>query len=604
MTRETNVSLVPSPQAAEDVAALNERAWLLQYGNPLEARALAKRALDLSRAGGDERSAAYARITLACYEMRHGDRDVADQEAHEIRQYFADQHDLRGQMRASFCLAARLIRNGQPELAYAEIIGYLPELDRADPVDAFSMYNSLGICCCESGMMDDGMRHLYRALGSARELGCNDHLTLILSNLGATQHDAGNYEDAIRFLVEAYERLVTAGVESLAPLVASNLAMCQLAIGAHQAAYDTIQPHMSMDDESVHIGTADSAFFKAIAAHTYTVRQEWDVARKLIEQALEGAERSGDIRVETHCHWVHGLIERGEGHLGESLAALQRAAKNLPRLKDPYYPVQIYRELSRAHAELAQWREAYECLEEFQDIFQRSQGSAARARTQILQIQNELDDAERERDFALMKQAEAERARSELESLNHELAIKVDEIQRLQTKLRDQAIRDPLTDLYNRRYLQEELGNEIRLAERRYYPVTVVLIDIDHFKQVNDRYGHPVGDRVLVELAELMRGNIRGSDFACRYGGEEFCLVLSDIGVDRATQRIQDLLDRFHALVVNVGGKKLKNLTFSAGVAEYPRHGRSGEALLKAADVALYNAKAAGRDRIFEAEEA
>jgi diguanylate cyclase (GGDEF)-like protein len=202
-----------------------------------------------------------------------------------------------------------------------------------------------------------------------------------------------------------------------------------------------------------------------------------------------------------------------------------------------------------------------------------------------------------------MKQAEAERARSELESLNHELAIKVDEIQRLQTKLRDQAIRDPLTDLYNRRYLQEELGNEIRLAERRYYPVTVVLIDIDHFKQVNDRFGHPVGDRVLVELAELMRGNIRGSDFACRYGGEEFCLVLSDIGIDRATQRIQDLLDRFHALVVNVGSKKLKSLTFSAGLAEYPRHGRSGEALLKAADVALYNAKAAGRDRIFEADE-
>jgi diguanylate cyclase (GGDEF)-like protein len=601
----THEALAPSGNAQadrEEATRLNEQAWLLQYTDPSQARELAGRAIAIARANGDDAAAAYGRITQACYEVRHGDREFAEQEARTIKDFFVARGELRGQLRASFCLSALYMRQSHPELGYAELVGYLPELDHADPVDAFIVYNSVGICSCESGLVDEGLRLLYRALCSARELGSNDHLTLILTNLGATQHDAGNYEDAIRFLVEAYERISNSGAVALGPFVASNLAMCQLAIGAHQAAYDTIQPLLAMNDEAVHLGMADSAFFKAIAAHTYTMHEQWEEAQHYLVKALDGARRSGDIRVETHCFWVQGLIARGRGHLGDSLVALQCAASNIPKLKDPYYPVQIYRELSRAHAGLEQWKEAYEALEKYQEIFHRSQGSAAKARTQIMQIQNELDDAERERDFALMKQAEAERARSELESLNQELGIKVEEIQQLQTKLRDQAIRDPLTDLYNRRYLQEELVNEIKLAERRYYPVTVVLLDLDHFKQVNDRFGHPVGDRVLVELADLMRANIRGSDFACRYGGEEFCLVLSDINLDSAMLRIQDLLERFRALVLSVGNKSVRNLTFSAGLAEYPRHGRNSDALLKAADAALYRAKAAGRDRIFEAE--
>jgi len=586
----------------EDRGALIERAWLLQYGNPQQARLLAAQVVEIARAAGDEVSEAYGRLTIACYEMRHGDREFAAAEFRALKQFFLPRDDKRGQLRSSFGLSVLLSRSGDSATAYTELVGYLPDLDQALMIDAFMCYNSLGAISADVGQVDDCLRYFYKALGCAREMGSHDHLALILSNLGSTQHEAGNYEDAIRFLVEAYDLLPQSGMASLGPLVAGNLAMCQLAIGAHQAAYETIRPFLDLADDSVHIGAADGAFFQAIAAHTYTVHGEWAAARASIDKALESALRSGEVRVLTHCHWVSGLVERAQGHLGESLAALQRAEENLPKLQDPYYPVQIYRELSRAHAALEQWKLAYEYLEKYQQLYQRSQGSAARARTQIMQIQSELVETERERDFALMKQAEAERARGELESLNQELAIKVDEIQQLQGKLREQAIRDPLTELYNRRYLQEELANEIKVAERRFYPVSVVLIDLDHFKQVNDRFGHPVGDKVLIELADLMRANIRGSDFACRYGGEEFCLVLSDIPLDNAVNRIRDLLEKFRQVVINVRGKTLQNLTFSAGIAVYPQHGRTSAALLKAADKALYRAKAAGRDRIFEAD--
>ncbi|GLR15025.1 hypothetical protein GCM10007907_38150 [Chitinimonas prasina] len=602
MTAEAYDPTVAQVSVAQEIAALNAGAWRLQYGDPLEARSLAERALALACQTGDDAGEVYARVALACYEMRHGDVELARREFESAKHFFERKKDVRGLMRASFGVSALLSRDGRSDDAYAELIGFVSELDGAEPVDAFVIYNCLGITSIEAGQLDDGMRHCYKALTAARQLGSPDHLALILSNLGDAQHGAGNYEDAIRFLVEADEMVGQSRLAALAPLVAGNLAMCQLAIGAHEAAYETIQPYLNLSDDEVRIGKADAAFFQAIAAHTYAAHGRWDEAGAMVDRALLAAEASGESRVITHCLWVRGLVERGLGHVSASLGAFQKAEAYLSKQQDPYYPVQINRELARAHASLGQWQQAYDYLDQYQQLYQRSLGSAARARTQITRIQSELAEAERERDFALLKQAEAERARTELEMLNRELANKVDEIERLQAKLREQAIRDPLTNLYNRRYLQEELSNEIKLAERRHYSVCVVLIDLDHFKAVNDRFGHPMGDQVLIELASMLIGNIRGSDFACRFGGEEFCLVLSDIDLELALGRVRTLLHRFHALVVEMDGRRLDQLSFSAGVAEYPRHGRSPDSLLAAADAALYRAKACGRDRIFPAD--
>ncbi|HEY9103224.1 diguanylate cyclase [Chitinimonas sp.] len=588
---------------AMDAAALNARAWLLQYGDPVGARALAEQAKALADAQGDESNAAYARISLACYEMRHGDLELARQEFHALKRYFEAGQDLRGLMRACFGVSVLKSRDGHAEASYAELIGFVTYLDAADPADAFVIYNALGISSVEAGQLDEGMRHCYKALGAARMLESPDHLALILSNLGDIQHGVGNYEDAIRFLVEADEMVAKSRLAVQAPLVASNLALCQLAIGAHEAAYETILPYLSTTNEGeVLVSKSDAAFFQAIAAHTYAANGQWDAADAMAARALQAAEAAGEVRVITHSYWVQGLVARGRGLASAALQAFQRAESYLGKFQDPYYPVQVMRELSLTYAELGLWQQAYASLEQHQQFYQRSLGSAARARTQIARIQSELAEAERERDFALLKQAEAENARAEMEKLNRQLATKVAEVEQLQARLREQAIRDPLTELYNRRYLQEELCSEMRLAERRHYPICVVLIDLDHFKSVNDRFGHPMGDRVLVEMARMLSANIRGSDFACRFGGEEFCLVLPDIDLAQAEVRLRELLDHFHTLVVEGGGQRIEQLTFSAGIAAYPQHGADVETLLAAADSALYRAKACGRNRILHAQ--
>ncbi|GAB3244269.1 diguanylate cyclase [Chitinimonas naiadis] len=586
---------------AKEVATLNAEAWLLQYGDPQRARALAEQALALAGQDGDAAGAAYARVSLACFEMRHGDQHLARSEFQALKRYFEDEQDLRGLMRACFGISVLLSREGLSDEAYAELIGFLSYLEGAEPVDSFVIYNALGLSSIEAGQLDEGMRHCYRALTSARLLDSPDHLALILSNLGDIQHGVGNYEDAIRFLIEADEMVARSHLAALAPLVSSNLALCQIAIGAHEAAYETIQPYLELENDTIRIGKADAAFFQTIAAHTYTAHGKWAEAASMAERALAAAEAAGELRVVTHCFWVLGLVARGQGKADEALRFLKEAEARLGKIKDPYYPVQVMRELAQTYADLGRWQEAYDSLEQHQLLYQRSLGSAARARTQITRIQSELAEAERERDFALLKQAEAENARAEMEKLNRQLATKMGEIERLQAKLRDQAIRDPLTELYNRRYLQEELSNQILLAARRQYPICVVLIDLDHFKAVNDRYGHPMGDKVLVEMARMLHGNIRGSDFACRFGGEEFCLVLPDMNLALAQIRVRELLEHFHALVVVAGEQQIDKLTFSAGIAEYPRHGQEPGSLLSAADGALYRAKACGRDRVFDA---
>lgn len=171
------------------------------------------------------------------------------------------------------------------------------------------------------------------------------------------------------------------------------------------------------------------------------------------------------------------------------------------------------------------------------------------------------------------------------------------EIGLLQSQLREQAIRDALTNIFNRRYMEETLERELARAEREVYPLCIVMMDIDHFKDVNDTYGHEAGDTVLKKLAGMLTKQSRQGDFVCRYGGEEFVLVMPNISMDVATGRANSLLRSISSLFVPFGRFNL-NITVSMGVSFFPVHGETKEDLLRTADKALYEAKRAGRNRI------
>ncbi|MDX2243986.1 MAG: diguanylate cyclase [Leptolyngbyaceae cyanobacterium bins.302] len=173
----------------------------------------------------------------------------------------------------------------------------------------------------------------------------------------------------------------------------------------------------------------------------------------------------------------------------------------------------------------------------------------------------------------------------------------------LRETLQNQSIRDGLTGLFNRRYLEEALHTEIARAQRHHYSTAVVMVDVDHFKSFNDKHGHDAGDAVLRAIAQVLKDSARGSDIACRYGGEELTLVLPETSLIAALAKAEEIRGVIHQISMTYGGQTLENLTASFGVAIFPDHGTIGSEVIQAADAALYRAKAAGRNRVIAAED-
>jgi diguanylate cyclase (GGDEF)-like protein/PAS domain S-box-containing protein len=169
---------------------------------------------------------------------------------------------------------------------------------------------------------------------------------------------------------------------------------------------------------------------------------------------------------------------------------------------------------------------------------------------------------------------------------------------KLREELREQATHDPLTGLCNRRYLEESLGRELHRARRGNSPLCVVMVDLDNFKQFNDTFGHDVGDSMLRELAQALSATLRKSDIACRYGGDEFVLVLPDSSLANTRQRLEQICVRVKEKQIRQSLPVPGSITVSAGIAAAPEHGSTAAELLHAADNAMYAAKQAGGDRV------
>jgi len=187
------------------------------------------------------------------------------------------------------------------------------------------------------------------------------------------------------------------------------------------------------------------------------------------------------------------------------------------------------------------------------------------------------------------------KARERLRDSERLLQRQLEEIHGLQNQLREQASRDPLTGLYNRRHLDSALEREL-ISRRQQESLCMLLIDIDHFKQINDAFGHQAGDRILGKLASILTGHSRPRDVICRYGGEEFMILMPNMTLELARQRAESIRQAFAEMTIGFEGEQLQ-ATLSVGLSASPDHAESVSGLIRCADQALYQAKAGGRNK-------
>jgi diguanylate cyclase (GGDEF)-like protein len=168
----------------------------------------------------------------------------------------------------------------------------------------------------------------------------------------------------------------------------------------------------------------------------------------------------------------------------------------------------------------------------------------------------------------------------------------------LRENMREQALRDPLSGLYNRYFMEASLESELSRARRDSHPVSLIMLDIDHFRELNANFGHPRVDEMLSELGRLLKNSIRAGDIACRYGGDEFLLILPNTPFEVARQRAEQLRSQIKTISVRDQAGKYVHISASFGIAIWPDHGDAAIDLLMVADAAMYRAKDEGRDRI------
>ena len=284
------------------------------------------------------------------------------------------------------------------------------------------------------------------------------------------------------------------------------------------------------------------------------------------------------------------LVVDGLGRVVEAnpaarqLAGLHGAWKGLPLQHWPVFGEPLYQALGGAGESLTQLDLA--CGEAFFEVRLRNIERPVRGGMQRLGQMIYL------RDVTARHQSEV--------SLAAALALseeRLSTISELHEQLREQALHDPLTGLYNRRYLGEFFEREQSRALRDRLPLALALIDLDHFKQLNDSHGHLVGDEVLRAVAKHLEMNLRSTDAVFRIGGEEFLLILPGVDAAEASQRVESLREQLASVRLPTRAGALQ-VTLSAGLALWPEHGHALDELLQAADAALYEAKHAGRNRV------
>ena len=602
----------PDSSSKPDPVRLLEQAEWQLYIDSRRAGELGQAALDATR---DQptlalRGEAYFHVALS--RMRGGQVEPAVEANELARASFAAHDDRRGLLMCDQLDATHLHVQGRLQEAlelHLRILARSTDVARR-PTDLYICHNSRAITRKILGQHDYMLLDFYEALNAARACDSPGPHINALTNLGGSHTDLWNLAEAQKLSEEALDLAEAAGAWTAFAVAVFNLAQCYDGLGQAAPCAALLERIRRNEDRMAPGVLANNTSLMAIA---HLCAGDLEGAREWLERGITSTFTDHDGKTDFARANATYLMAMGRNEEARNILQARIAEAAAAELQDPPYSrMRLLQVATDVCERLHDTAAALRCLREAQGLYETLVGRSSRAGFIATQVAHEYAVAREDRDRAREAQERAEVDRRRLATLNHALEERMRESQRLndalqqkiaeaealQEQLRDQAVRDPLTGLYNRRFLAETSVARIELARRQDTTIAIVLIDIDHFKQINDRHGHACGDEVLQHFAALLRDRMRRSDVICRFGGEEFLLLVDNCDEATLMEILDGLMQQFRALRRGSGAQAIEGSTFSAGVAVLDVDGTDFESLVRVADARMYRAKAAGRARV------
>ncbi|HZW04440.1 MAG TPA: diguanylate cyclase [Anaerolineaceae bacterium] len=448
--------------------------------------------------------------------------------------------------------------------------------------DVVNLLSYIGVTYCYVSDYPHGFEYLFRALKEAQALGLEESEAQILNDIGFAYVTLNQHNESLPYLEKSLRILQKNGVESQLSWTLDSLCHAHLGLGNYDQA-------LVYGLESVRISKETGAW-KKYAEHSHSVGQVYaargdrEKARQNFLRSLEVARKHGFPLEAANALRRLGEMHHQDGELNSALDSLQEALVLAEAIDARRTQIDCCRLLVDVYRDLTEFEKALDYHQRYHEIWVDVFNTEADRRVKNLQVMHQLDSARKETEIAHLK--------------NLALLNEVEERKRAQVQLEHLANTDSLTGLVNRRYFYELAGAAFEQARSTRTSLAVLMVDIDHFKQVNDTYGHLTGDQVLESLAAVIRGGFRKDDITARFGGEEFVIVLPGSDAPTARQAAERLRKRVMQTPIHTDHGILA-LTISVGIALVTDEpDLNFETLLTRADRAMYRAKQAGRNRV------
>jgi diguanylate cyclase (GGDEF)-like protein len=579
------MSEMDSEGPVQRLAELTASASRMNSSRDRGARAAAEQGCELAERLGDRSRFAENLYVLGSSLVREGDYPRSETELRRALALAEELNDkplmvkvLRALLQAAFFtrnMDAALLR-GMQALQLARESG---ERSLEGQVQ-----NDVGLIYGHFGDFEGALQHLLSGLRILRETG-SDRLSSLLNNIGNVYLELDDHQEALHFFRMAFDEFQAAGDQRACGIAAGNIGRALTCLNRDEealAAYRSSLEHYHRSDDAAYMPPA-----RARLALGLNALGQCDAADEEIEQALQLLERSRHREFGEEVISAAGRILLSRGRLQQAIVTLNQALAILPSGESTRRLYELHHALYEAHEGLGDLEGALRHYKQFTRARLAVSDSAITVRTRGLMLEFDVERARQQEEIFRLRNVELARANADLQELQKQLETSNQELHRI-------SIEDSLTGLYNRRFIDAQISTEVGRSKRYTHPLCVAMCDIDHFKAINDRYSHALGDEVLRITASILRETTRLADVVSRYGGEEFFLILPETELDGATV----LADRIRTSISDYPWSDLAEglkVTISIGVAELRQDG-AVDRLMADADARLYAAKQAGRD--------